>query len=74
LPNRAPTDAQITGRENEIVQWVMKGLTNAEIAKQLFLSEITVKKHLSSVYGKLGVTGRAQLIKRVMSGDRTLKG
>jgi DNA-binding CsgD family transcriptional regulator/energy-coupling factor transporter ATP-binding protein EcfA2 len=59
--------AILTPRENEIVEWVLKGLTNIEIAKELFLSEITIKKHLSSIYEKLKVKGKAQLVQRIMS-------
>ncbi|QMV44923.1 helix-turn-helix transcriptional regulator [Cohnella cholangitidis] len=54
---------QLTEREREVVALVLDGLTNKEIAKVLFVSEITVKKHVSSIYGKLSVKGRGQLIK-----------
>ncbi|WP_176706665.1 helix-turn-helix transcriptional regulator [Paenibacillus hemerocallicola] len=56
-------DAQLTEREREVVALVLDGLTNGEIAKTLFVSEITVKKHVSSIYGKLSLKGRGQLIK-----------
>ncbi|GAA3400153.1 LuxR C-terminal-related transcriptional regulator [Paenibacillus hodogayensis] len=55
--------SQLTEREREVVALVLDGLTNGEIAKALFVSEITVKKHVSSIYGKLSVKGRGQLIK-----------
>lgn len=55
--------SRLTEREREVVALVLDGLTNGEIAKALFVSEITVKKHVSSVYGKLSVKGRGQLIK-----------
>ncbi|MDF2661963.1 MAG: LuxR family transcriptional regulator [Paenibacillus sp.] len=54
---------QLTEREREVAALVLDGLTNGEIAKALFVSEITVKKHVSSIYGKLSVKGRGQLIK-----------
>ncbi|SDC95162.1 AAA ATPase domain-containing protein [Paenibacillus sp. UNCCL117] len=54
---------QLTEREREVVALVLDGLTNGEIAKALFVSEITVKKHVSSIYSKLSVKGRGQLIK-----------
>lgn len=56
----------LTPRENEIVKWVLKGLTNNEITTHLYISEITVKKHLSSIYEKLGVKGKAQLVKKIV--------
>ncbi|MFP3907061.1 MAG: helix-turn-helix domain-containing protein, partial [Acidimicrobiales bacterium] len=51
----------LTPVEREIVGLVTKGCTNAEIAQRTFVSPNTVKKHLSSVYAKLGVDGRAEL-------------
>jgi len=56
----------LTEREREVVQLVMEGCSNAEIAERLFVSEVTVKKHLSSVYGKTKTKNRSQLIKVVL--------
>ncbi len=50
---------QLTEREIELVHLVADGLTNAEIAEQLILSARTVERHLSNVYRKLGVSGKA---------------
>lgn len=44
-----------------MVALVAEGLTNPEIASRLFVSRATVKTHLHHVYGKLGVTNRAEL-------------
>ncbi|WP_165822338.1 helix-turn-helix transcriptional regulator [Paenibacillus montanisoli] len=49
-------------REREVVNQLMKGRSNKEIANELFLSETTVKKHLTNIFDKLGVKNRAQLI------------
>lgn len=51
----------LTPREAEIVDLVMRGLSNREIEAKLFISLETVKKHLSSIYRKLGVRDRLQL-------------
>ena len=47
-------------REKQVLQLAAAGLTNAEIADRLFLSESTVKSHLSSSFRKLGVSSRAE--------------
>lgn len=51
----------LTPREAEIVGLVMRGFSNREIETKLFISLETVKKHLSSIYRKLGVRNRLQL-------------
>ncbi|MFC0214997.1 LuxR C-terminal-related transcriptional regulator [Paenibacillus chartarius] len=56
----------LTEREREVVLLVLEGCSNAEIAARLFVSEITVKKHLSSVYAKMQVKNRSQLIKAIL--------
>ncbi|MNI56126.1 Spore germination protein GerE [compost metagenome] len=56
-------EVQLSKREREVVALVLDGLTNVEISRALFVSEITVKKHVSSIYSKLSVKGRSQLIK-----------
>lgn len=52
-------------REREVLRWVAQGKTNREIANAIFLSEITVKHHLMSIFHKLGMENRAQLIRRL---------
>ena len=51
----------LSPREAEIVDLVMRGYSNREIEKRLFISLETVKKHVSNVYRKLGVKNRVQL-------------
>jgi DNA-binding CsgD family transcriptional regulator len=51
-----------TGREREIVDLLMEGMSNRQIAQNLGIAEATVKKHLHHVYRKLGVRSRALLI------------
>ncbi len=50
----------MTRREQEVLQLVAQGLTNAEIAARLHLSTKTVGHHVSSVLAKLGVKGRGE--------------
>ena len=49
----------LSAREAEVLRLVAGGLTDAQVAERLFLSPYTVKAHLRSVYGKLGVENRA---------------
>jgi LuxR family transcriptional regulator, maltose regulon positive regulatory protein len=59
----APTaEPDLTRREVEILLLLQQGLSNKEIAKRLFLSVVTVKKHNHNIYQKLGVNGRRQAI------------
>jgi LuxR family transcriptional regulator, maltose regulon positive regulatory protein len=54
----------LTAREQEILVLIAAGLTNREVAEQLVISAETVKKHTSSIYGKLGVSNRTQAASR----------
>jgi len=54
-------DGQLTRREQEIVDGVARGLRNKEIARQLNISEKTVKSHLNNIFQKLGLEGRFAL-------------
>lgn len=54
--------ADMTEREQEICSLLAKGLTNKQIAEQLYISEGTVKNYISSIYDKTGIHDRAKLI------------
>ena len=57
----------LSSRQNEILELVGKGLSNAEIAERLFLSESTVKQHLRSAYKVLGVSNRTEAARLVLN-------
>lgn len=52
----------LSNREAEVAELVSKGLSNKEVANQLFVTEKTVKFHLTNIYKKMSVKSRAQLI------------
>jgi DNA-binding NarL/FixJ family response regulator len=60
-PEEAVKIAQLTDREREVVALVGEGLRNQQIADRLFISVITVRHHLSSVFSKLEVKDRFEL-------------
>jgi DNA-binding NarL/FixJ family response regulator len=51
---------ELTERETEVLRLLADGLDNAEIAQRLYLSPTTVKRHVSSIVAKLGVSNRVQ--------------
>lgn len=61
---KSPEQELLTNREIEIYLLLETGHTNQQIAKKLFISENTVKTHRKSIYAKLEVNNRAQMIKK----------
>ena len=53
---------QLSEREREILVWMARGLSNRDLATKLFVSETTVKTHVSSVLSKLGLSSRVQAV------------
>lgn len=67
LPQRR--SVELTSREYEVLELLRKGLTTADIAERLFISRVTVKRHISSVMQKLDVRTRADAV-RLAGGSR----
>jgi ATP/maltotriose-dependent transcriptional regulator MalT len=59
-----PLIETLTTREHDVLALVADGLPNREIAGRLAISEHTVKFHLASVFGKLGVSTRTEAVQR----------
>jgi DNA-binding NarL/FixJ family response regulator len=62
--SQAPVFPELTEREREVLQLIAQGYTNAAIAERLTLSPKTVRNHVSNIFGKLQVAGRAEAIIR----------
>ncbi|MDP5026539.1 MAG: response regulator transcription factor [Aquiluna sp.] len=59
--HQSPTD-QLSDRELDVIRFLARGLANKEIAKELFISESTVKFHVHNICKKLGCTKRTQVV------------
>lgn len=55
-------EERLSYREIEVLEMVCKGMSNQEVAKSLFLSEKTVKNHLTNIFRKISVTDRTQAV------------
>ena len=62
----------LSAREKQILGLVVMGYMNGQIAEQLFLAESTVKSHLSSAFGKLGVRSRNEAVNLILDPERGL--
>ena len=60
---RATLIEPLTARELQVLELVAEGQSNREVAERLAISHHTVKFHLAAIYGKLGVTTRAELVR-----------
>jgi DNA-binding NarL/FixJ family response regulator len=68
--NENPKTGDLSARQREILELVVEGLSNAEIAGRLYLSESTIKQHLRAVYKVLGVRNRTEAAKTMRDAAR----
>jgi DNA-binding NarL/FixJ family response regulator len=65
--HRTEIDAEVlTQRERQVLALVARGMSNAELASELFLTESTVKSHLSSAFAKLNVSSRHEAARLIL--------
>jgi len=60
------TRYRLTRRESHVVELLLLGLSNRQIARTMLIAEATVKNHLHSIFGKLGVADRTQAVAKVL--------
>jgi DNA-binding CsgD family transcriptional regulator len=68
-PAKRHSALEMTGRETEVAHLIEQGMTNAEIAAELFITPKAVEYHLGNIYAKFGLKGRQQL-RRLLSDSR----
>jgi DNA-binding NarL/FixJ family response regulator len=61
-PMAMTIDWNLTGRERQIVDGLLRGFANKDIARQLHVSNQTIKNQLTTLYKKVGVSGRVELV------------
>jgi DNA-binding CsgD family transcriptional regulator len=64
MPEEVLLKYQISKREIEVLQLIVRGLSNQEIARELFISVPTVKTHIANLFSKLDVKRRTQAVQR----------
>jgi DNA-binding CsgD family transcriptional regulator len=66
LSERPSCEALLTARERDVMRCVEDGLSNAEIARELWIQSTTVRKHLENIFAKLGVRSRTAALSKLL--------
>jgi DNA-binding CsgD family transcriptional regulator len=66
LSERPSSEDRLTAREREVMRCVEDGLSNAEIARELWIQPTTVRKHLENIFAKLGVRSRTAALSKLL--------
>jgi DNA-binding NarL/FixJ family response regulator len=69
-PGPAPEPPALTGREREILELLARGWSNRRISQELTIAEITVRTHVSHIFGKLGVRNRVEAALHALRSDK----
>jgi DNA-binding CsgD family transcriptional regulator len=67
ISERSSYEGMLTAREGEVMRCVEDGLSNAEIARELWIQPTTVRKHLENIFAKLGVRSRTAALSKLLA-------
>jgi DNA-binding NarL/FixJ family response regulator len=67
LDRSAPDKSPLSARELDVLRLLAQAMSNAQIANRLFISQGTVKRHLSNIYSKLGAVSRVDAVRKAIA-------